>query len=204
MRIPRSLASLAFVLAAAPALAQDYGPGPGRGPDHQTRRNDMARVVAVERIGQADPYQRQECWDERSDRHEGEYYRDDGGRLYRGRDKASRTLIGALIGGAIGNQVGDGRGRTAATVAGAVVGGAVAQRSGEREDEAQYDRFRDDRGREFRCRMLEDDQRRGGPGAFRVSYEYAGQSYVAITDMHPGRSLRVVVDVRPREAGRGR
>lgn len=38
------------------------------------------------------------------------------------------TVLGALIGGAIGNQVGSGNGRKAATVAGAVVGGVAGNR----------------------------------------------------------------------------
>lgn len=35
------------------------------------------------------------------------------------------TVLGAVIGGALGNQVGKGDGRAAATIAGAVIGGAV-------------------------------------------------------------------------------
>jgi uncharacterized protein YcfJ len=195
---------LAFA-AAGSAAAQDYGSRSERGPRDETRRSDVARVLGVERLSSGrDPYQRQECWDERSDRRDGEYYRDESGRLYRGdgRDKSTRTLIGAVIGGAIGNQVGSGSGRTAATVAGAVAGAAVARNDGRR-DEPSYDRYRDEGGREFRCRALEDDQRRGGRDLFRVSYQYAGQNYVAMTDVHPGRSLRVVVDVRPRDEARG-
>jgi outer membrane lipoprotein SlyB len=44
-----------------------------------------------------------------------------------GRNKQYRggTLLGALVGGALGHTVGKGDGRTAATVAGAVAGGAV-------------------------------------------------------------------------------
>lgn len=42
------------------------------------------------------------------------------------RRNTSSTVLGALIGGAIGNQVGSGDGRRAATVAGAVAGGAIA------------------------------------------------------------------------------
>lgn len=38
------------------------------------------------------------------------------------------TVLGALIGGALGNQVGKGDGRKAATVAGALAGGAVGHR----------------------------------------------------------------------------
>ena len=38
------------------------------------------------------------------------------------------TIAGAVVGGALGNQVGSGSGRTAATVAGAVGGGVVGNR----------------------------------------------------------------------------
>ena len=38
------------------------------------------------------------------------------------------TVGGAVVGGVLGNQVGDGRGRTAATVAGAVGGGLIGNR----------------------------------------------------------------------------
>jgi uncharacterized protein YcfJ len=189
------------------ALAQDYSQRDERGRrGDETHSRDVARVTRVETISQGgDPYQRQECWDEGSDRREGEYYRDESGRLYRGddRNKTTRTLIGALIGGAIGNQVGDGSGRTAATVAGAVVGGAIGKNSGgDRRDESGYDRYRDDGGHEYRCRTIVEHGRYGGRDMFRVSYDYAGQSYVAMTDVHPGRTLRVDVDVRPRTARR--
>lgn len=42
------------------------------------------------------------------------------------RRNVNATVLGALIGGAIGNQVGSGDGRRAATVVGAVAGGAIA------------------------------------------------------------------------------
>jgi uncharacterized protein YcfJ len=187
-------------------LAQDYGPRDERGRrGDETRSRDIARVTRVETISQGgDAYQRQECWDESSDRREGEYYRDESGRLYRGdgRDKTARTLIGALIGGAIGSQVGSGSGRTAATVAGAVAGGAVGRNSSDdRREDSGYDRYRDDGGREYRCRTIVEQGRHGGRQMYRVSYDYAGRSYVAMTDEHPGQTLRVDVDVRPR-AGR--
>lgn len=48
------------------------------------------------------------------------------------------TVIGAIAGGLLGNQVGSGRGKTAATVAGAVGGGfaghAIGERSGSNAD----------------------------------------------------------------------
>src|SRR5690606_38050998 len=63
------------------------------------------------------------------------YYRgcDDCGRVVRveslGRRGDNRlgggTVLGAIVGGALGNQVGSGDGRKAATVAGALAGGAI-------------------------------------------------------------------------------
>jgi outer membrane lipoprotein SlyB len=44
------------------------------------------------------------------------------------RGSTGATVVGALIGGALGNQVGKGDGRKAATVAGAVAGGVVGNK----------------------------------------------------------------------------
>jgi len=192
------------------AAAQGYDARYGQ---QQTTRNDLARVTRVERMAShEDSYQRQECWNERTSRHDGDYYRDDSGRLYRNSgsgDKAARTLIGALIGGALGNQVGDGRGRTAATIAGAAVGASVGNRSGRDDDRGRYDddyradhdgydRYRDSDGVEVRCRTVDGYARGNGRGeVYRVSYMYGGQSYRAMSLTNPGRTIRVTVDVRP-------
>lgn len=45
------------------------------------------------------------------------------------RSNKGAVVLGALIGGALGNQVGKGDGRKAATVAGAVAGGVIANNS---------------------------------------------------------------------------
>lgn len=42
------------------------------------------------------------------------------------KNNTGAIIVGALIGGAVGNQVGDGDGQRAATVVGAVAGGAIA------------------------------------------------------------------------------
>lgn len=168
-------------------------------------RRDQARVTRVERISylsdrySTNPYLPQECWDEHTHRHETGYYRDESGRLYQGdaSSKTTRTLIGAIIGGALGNQVGSGDGRTAATIAGAVIGAQVGKNSGQgnRDDRNErYDYYRDSAGRERRCRTVGGESYRD---AYRVSYSYSGRSYQAITDSKPGRTIRVLVDVRP-------
>ncbi len=46
-------------------------------------------------------------------------------RINRSSRRTNATILGALVGGAIGNQIGSGDGRRAATVAGAVAGGAI-------------------------------------------------------------------------------
>jgi uncharacterized protein YcfJ len=55
--------------------------------------------------------------------------------IYGGRSQASTgdTIVGAIIGGAIGNQVGGGSGKDAATVLGAIIGADVANKKGGQE-----------------------------------------------------------------------
>jgi uncharacterized protein YcfJ len=182
-----------------PASAQRRGGPP------PTLRHDVARVVDVEPMFAQRPGRIvQECWNERAGRYESGYYRDERGRLYRDGDDDDGTagaVIGALIGGALGNQVGGGRGRTAATVAGAVVGANVGKDIDERDGyergyDDDYDRYRDTRGVEVRCRTVETAGRAQARG-YRVTYVYGGQTYETYLREHPGRSMPVVVNIRP-------
>lgn len=50
-----------------------------------------------------------------------------------GQASTGDTVLGAIIGGAIGNQVGGGRGKDAATVLGAIVGADIANKRGGRQ-----------------------------------------------------------------------
>jgi hypothetical protein len=162
---------------------------------NSNERRDIATVVRVdERWG--DPgYLRQECWNERSNGYESGYYRDSNGRLYRGDSTANGTLLGAVIGGALGNQVGKGDGRTAATVAGAVIGGVVGNNVDRNHDAYSY---QDNSGVERRCRTVSDGGRFGG---YDVTYRYAGQTYHALMNYRPSRTMRVMVQVRPQFEG---
>lgn len=180
-------------------------------------RLDRARVVDVDRIVSQRPGRIvQECWNQRTGRYDGGYYRDDRGRLYRERDDGTAgAVIGALIGGALGNQVGDGRGRTAATVAGAVIGSRVGKdidendgyrdrdgyRDGYRYDDGDYYRYRTNDGIETRCRTVQTASRVRREG-YEVDYVYAGNRYTTFTRQHPGRSIPVEVDVRHGRRGR--
>jgi len=174
----------------------------GNGP-----RNDYAQVIRVESVGgryghydnQYGSNLRQECWNERSNGYESGYYRDSNGRLYRGDSTANGTLLGAVIGGALGNQVGKGDGKKAATIGGAVIGGAIGNSVARSND--HYDQYQDNSGVVRRCRTVSDNEGSQSVGGYNVTYRYAGQIYHAFTNYNPGRRLRVVVDVRPQDNG---
>jgi len=184
------------------ALVTGQGAGKGAGaagglsttPDPALGRLKVFEGVARFRAN----YLRQECWNERTNSYDPGYYRDENGRLYRGDSTANGTLLGAVIGGALGNQVGKGDGRTAATIAGAVIGGKIghdvdANHNSGYADNNPYE-YRDNSGIVRRCRTVSDGGRFGG---YDVTYRYAGQSYHALMNYRPGRTIRVMVDVRP-------
>jgi uncharacterized protein YcfJ len=123
------------------------------------------------------------------------YVRRVGERVERGPDRAAGTLLGAVIGGALGHTMGRGDGRAAATVAGAVIGGAIGNQAarsddGYRDAGAVYQR---------RChvRTVRDGRRVVG---YVVAYRYHGRHFRTRMDHAPGRFMRVWVDdgwVRP-------
>ena len=108
-----------------------------RGQYYQRGCDNCGRVIRVTSIGQ------------RSDNHVG------GG-----------TVLGAIVGGVLGNQVGKGDGRKAATVAGAVAGGAIGHRveKDNRRGSHSYYRIvvRMDRGRTLSFEQSDDYRLRRG------------------------------------------
>jgi uncharacterized protein YcfJ len=195
-----SVLALGVVLASASASAQPYGNGPRQYDDERGEtRSDVAQVIRVERF--VDPYRdyyREQCWNERVNRYEDNYYRDENGRLYRddGSNGNTGLVVGAIVGGALGHQAGKGDGRTAATIAGAVIGGSIGHQvdrnSGDRE-------YRGSDGIVRRCRTVEGRGSRHRSDGFDVTYRYGGQVYRTHTRRHPGRTIRVLVEVRPQE-----
>jgi len=99
------------------------------------------------------------------------------------------AVLGAIIGGALGNQVGKGDGRKAATVAGAVIGGSIGHNQATRGD--RYE------GVERRCRIIEDYREERRLVGYDVEYRYRGEVYMSRLDYDPGDKLRVRVSVAP-------
>ncbi|MFK8053686.1 MAG: glycine zipper 2TM domain-containing protein [Woeseiaceae bacterium] len=108
----------------------------------------------------------------------------------RRRDGVGRTIAGAIIGGVIGNQFGDGGGRDAMTALGTVIGAAAAN-DGQRA-ESQV-RTRTERFCETRYEYETRDRVEG----YRVTYRYKGETYTTRTESDPGDRIRVRVRVEP-------
>jgi uncharacterized protein YcfJ len=212
-RLVVSALATALIAASGSAFAYDRDNGDGRyGDDYNSGystdyRNDSryddryddrydnrrdgrhyvsAQVVRVDPI--FDRYRndsREHCWYEQSG--------------YRGHDDGTGgAILGAIIGGALGNQVGHGDGRAAATIAGAAIGGSIGYNVDRNNG---YDGYRD--GSVRRCER--ETSYGNGYGrdrydervvAYDVTYRYAGRTYHAVTDYHPGNHIRVLVDWR--------
>lgn len=178
------LFSLAFAsVAHAQAHYDEPPPRARRAPENVNfGYADVLRVDPVYEYYQVSQ-PREECYEERVVTREP-----------RGGDPTGGTILGALIGGALGNQVGGGHGRQAATVAGAVIGGSVG-RNVDRSNSPG--RTYEDRG--TRCRLVEDAREEQRISAYNVEYRYRGEVYMSQLPHDPGDRLRVRVSVRPAE-----
>lgn len=102
------------------------------------------------------------------------------------------TVLGAIVGGVLGNTVGKGDGRKAATVAGAVAGGAVGNRVSAAHD-------RNYTTRQTVCRPVDNYAPQQQIVAYDVEYRYRGDVYMSRVPYDPGERLRVRVSVAPAE-----
>ncbi|GLS26906.1 membrane protein [Marinibactrum halimedae] len=100
-------------------------------------------------------------------------------------------VLGAIIGGALGNAVGHNHSnKKVGTVAGAVLGAAVGAEFGKRKRHTTYEDV------EYCETNYRKETRREIVG-YDVTYRMHGKTYYTTTDEHPGRRIRVAVDVRP-------
>lgn len=144
-------------------------------------RYDYAEVVNVRPIQEerAVPVDREVCWEEH------------GREPVRGQGSAAPTIVGAIIGGVIGNQFGGGSGKRAMTAAGAVLGGSVGYESSRRHRGDYYPVTRE------RCTLQRDYEYETWTSGYLVDYEYRGEIYQTRTSHPPGERIRIEVAVRP-------
>lgn len=169
---------LALTLLAGTVHAQDrYGPPPGRGGYDGSHYGwaDVLRVDPNYAVVRTEAPQ-QECYDQPVVRREGG-------------NSTAGTVLGAIVGGVLGNTVGKGDGRKAATVVGAVAGGAIGHRA------AGSGREYEDT--ETRCREVSRVSEQRRITSYDVEYRYRGEVYTSRLNYDPGERLRVRVSVEP-------
>ncbi len=139
--------------------------------------------------------------DRRYDSRDGYYDRDgrsnDGYGTQTGRNVA--TVIGGIVGAALGSKVGGGSARYATAAVGSMVGGMAGREVYETSQRSRQPK----RTRVTVCDPVSERDYARYPAvnsevtAYDVSYEYGGRQYVTRTNYHPGDRIRVRVDVRP-------
>lgn len=150
---------------------------------------DHARVLSVqpviETVQIATP--REECWSERVTVPRRPQHGSHG--------SATGIILGTIVGGAIGNNFGKGGGKDAMTIAGALLGASVGN------DISRRGAYRhDDHGTtvthiEQKCRTVDEIREETRTVAYDVQYRYQGHTYWSRMDHHPGKRVRVRVQV---------
>jgi len=134
---------------------------------------------------------REVCWNEqvRSTAH----YKKRGYRSH------TPTMLGGILGGVVGNQFGGGRGQTVMTVAGTLLGASVGRDAAYRRSARYESAANPSYSTERRCEIEEvmhEEERLDG---YRVTYDYQGREYVTRTEVDPGRTIEIRVQVTPVE-----
>ncbi|MEO8460187.1 MAG: glycine zipper 2TM domain-containing protein [Dokdonella sp.] len=180
------LAGILAGLLAGPGSALAQGDGRVDPPQSDNVKYAWADVLRVDPLYEyaqiSNP--REECYEAPGDQR---------GSDQRGPDnRAGGTVLGAIVGGVLGNTLGKGDGRRAATVAGAVVGGAVGNNIASNNDQ-RYS------GTETRCRVVRDRAQERRITGYDVQYRYRGDVYLSRLDYDPGERMRVRISVTPAE-----
>ena len=147
-----------------------YGPAPLADRDYRRRSRERLYEAEVTSVRAVMGQSGQRCWIERDE-------------FARGRGDANvpGALMGAVIGGILGHQVGGGRGKDVATVGGAVAGAAIGANVNRDGDRGGYGDVR-------RCSNNPGDAR---PAYWDVTYEFRGQEHRVQMADAPGRTVRV-------------
>lgn len=179
------------------------------------RFTEYADVIDVQPIYQQvrlrEP--RQECWTEQQ-RHVVGYQDVTRHDRYRAQVDSSRhstgsVIVGSVIGGVIGNQLGRGHSsssRTGATVAGAIIGGALGSERGN--TNARHRRHEQPRHRVEsqpvyelreveRCKRVVESRTERKLQHYNVTYRYKGRTFTTQLPRDPGRQLELQVSVAP-------
>lgn len=111
---------------------------------------------------------------------------------------ATGTIVGTMVGAAIGNQIGrDKHGRKIGRVAGAILGASIGHDISRHHGE--YPGNHVEYSEEERCETQYNVVHEEALVGYNVAYRYHGRLYHTRTQQHPGRRIKVAVEVRPVE-----
>jgi uncharacterized protein YcfJ len=144
---------------------------------------DFAKVVDVqplyETVSYEEPYQ--QChYEQRVVRHGGH-------------DSKTGVILGSIIGGAIGHELGHNKSnKKVGAVAGALLGGSIAKDL-QHNKRHGYHTTKNERI----CTTSHEVRYKQELNGYNVTYKYRGKTYYTTMDQHPGNRIRVAVNVRP-------
>ena len=103
-----------------------------------------------------------------------------------------KLILGGIIGGVIGHELGRNHNQELATVTGAVIGTAIAHGAN-----TQYYYHKDDSHHRQHCRVENRYRTERQLKGYHVTYRYKGDLFTTRMREHPGKRIRVNVDVTP-------
>ena len=125
---------------------------------------------------------REVCWNEEVERYVEEP----------ARGPRTSTIVGTVLGAAIGNNIAEGRDRKSARIAGALLGGAIGRDVGRRNAHTRRVVTQ-----ERRCEVEHVAYEEERINGYRVTYRYEGREFVTRTERDPGETLRLRVSIAP-------
>ena len=153
---------------------------------------DYAKVTDVEPVYETvvKSVPVEQCWNERVRARHSDYYRR--------QHSATPTLIGALIGGALGNELGHSkRNKQVGVVVGSILGGSIGHDVAHERQRRHADYGDVEYRTVERCNVEQERFEEQMLVGYEVSYRYRGNLYTTIMDEAPGEKLRVSVNVKP-------
>ena len=148
---------------------------------------DHARVVSATPIYKTYEHRvpRESCWME-SVKEERPRHR-----------SATSTIVGGIIGGAIGNAVGAGdENKKVGAVVGSLLGMSIGNDIG-RHHASHHNHHRAQYKQVERCEVNYEIEREEKLTGYDVKYHYRGETYQTQMDHHPGKKIRVAVQIQP-------